>query len=194
MYLLISFFMLLFTGGYVTSIFNRFARWRNKVKDAWSNIDVALKRRHDLIPNLISTVKGYTLHEQETLNSVVEARAAAMKVPGSDLRGQMQAENRLQQALGSLIAISESYPDLKASEPFTRLQQELSHLEENLERSRRYYNSMVRENNSYGETFPARLFAGPFLFKHFDYYQAPTEDRENVTVDFTTSATQAKNG
>lgn len=168
----------------IIGIFNRFAKNRNMVKDAWSNIDVALKRRHDLIPNLVNTVKGYAAHEQETLNKVVAARNAAMAAPKDDINAQIKAENELQKTLRSLFALSEAYPDLKANTNFLDLQQKLNEIEENLERSRRYYNSTVRENNTYGESFPANMFAGMFNYQHFDFFEAAAADRENINVDF----------
>lgn len=165
-------------------IFNRFAKNRNMVKDAWSNIDVALKRRHDLIPNLVSTVKGYASHEQETLNQVIAARNVAMATPQGDINAQIKAENMLQQSLRSLFALSEAYPDLKANTNFLELQQKLDEIEENLERSRRYYNSTVRVNNTYGESLPGILFAGLFRYQHFNFFEAEAADRENIDVDF----------
>lgn len=177
--------VLLMLVSTIIGIFNRFVKNRNQVKDAWSNIDVALKRRHDLIPNLVNTVKGYATHEQETLNQVVAARNAAMAAPKGDINAQIKAENQLQQSLRSLFALSEAYPDLKANTNFLDLQQKLSEIEENLERSRRYYNSTVRENNTYGESFPGTLFAGMFKYQHFDFFEAEAADRENINVDFT---------
>lgn len=171
-------------GATLVGIFNRFAKNRNRVKDAWSNIDVALKRRHDLIPNLVSTVKGYASHEQDTLNQVIAARNAAMSAPQGDINAQIKAEGALQQTLRSLFALSESYPDLKANTNFLDLQQKLDEIEENLERSRRYYNSTVRENNTYGESFPGVLFASLFNYQSFDFFEAEAGDRENIKVDF----------
>lgn len=168
----------------IISIFNRFASNRNVVKDAWSNIDVALKRRHDLIPNLVNTVKGYATHEQETLEKVIAARNSAMSTPSGDINAQIKSENLLQQSLRSLFALSEAYPDLKANANFLDLQQKLNEIEENLERSRRYYNGTVRVNNTYGESFPGVLFAGMFNYQHFDFFEAEEVDRKNVEVDF----------
>jgi len=166
------------------SIFNRFVKNRNTVKDAWSNIDVALKRRYDLIPNLVETVKGYAAHEKTTLENVIHARNAAMAVPKDDINGQIKAENALQQTLRSIFALGEAYPDLKANTNFINLQEKLNEIEENLERSRRYYNGTVRENNTYGESFPGVLFAGIFNYTHFDFFEAEAASRENVKVDF----------
>ncbi len=165
-------------------VFNRFVKNKNMVKDAWSNIDVALKRRYDLIPNLVETVKGYATHEKTTLESVINARNAAMAVPSDDISAQIKAENHLQQTLRSIFALSEAYPDLKANASFLDLQQKLNEIEINLERSRRYYNGTVRENNTYGESFPGVLFAGMFSYQHFDYFEADEATRENVKVSF----------
>src|SRR5690554_5063323 len=143
----------------LVQVYNKFVKNRNVVKDAWSNIDVALKRRHDLIPNLVETVKGYATHEKETFENVVKARNAAMSASGSgDINAQIKAEGQLQQ--------------------------ELDEIEVNLERSRRYYNGTVRENNTYGESFPAVLFAGMFNYQHFDYFEVEDAERENITVSF----------
>jgi len=165
-------------------IFNKFVKNRNLVQDAWGNIDVALKRRYDLIPNLVETVKGYAAHEKDTLEKVIQARNAAMSVPSDDIAGQIQAENALQQTLRSIFALSEAYPDLKANVNFIDLQQKLNEIEENLERSRRYYNGSVRQNNTYGESFPGVLFAGLLKYKHFDFFETTGEARENVKVEF----------
>ena len=166
------------------AIFNRFVKNRNLVKYAWSNIDVALKRRYDLIPNLVETVKGYAKHEKSTLEDVINARNAAMQVPKGDINGQIKAENQLQQSLRSIFALGEAYPDLKANVNYLDLQEKLNVIEENLERSRRYYNGTVRENNTYCESFPGVLFAGMFKYEHFDYFETDQASRENVKVDF----------
>lgn len=165
-------------------IFNKFVRNRNVVKDGWSNIDVALKRRYDLIPNLVETVKGYAEHEKSTFENVIKARNSAMSVPSGDINAQIKAENQLQQALRSIFALSEAYPDLKANTNFLDLQQKLNEIEENLERSRRYYNGTVRENNTYGESFPGVVFAGMFNYQHFDFFETDEASRENVKVKF----------
>ena len=165
-------------------IFNRFVKNKNVVKDAWSNIDVALKRRYDLIPNLVETVKGYATHEKTTFENVVKARNAAMSVPSGDINGQIKAENQLQQTLRSIFALGEAYPDLKANANYLDLQQKLNEIEENLERSRRYYNGTVRENNTYGESLPGVLFAGMFNYQHFDFFETDEVSRENVKVSF----------
>ncbi len=169
---------------FLVNIFNRFATLRNLVKDAWSNIDVALKRRYDLIPNLVETVKGYAKHEKSTLEAVINARNAAMAVPSEDINAQIKAENQLQQSLRSIFALGEAYPDLKANANYLDLQQKLNEIEENLERARRYYNGSVRENNTYGESVPGVLVASLFKYQHFDYFEAEEASRANVKVDF----------
>lgn len=168
----------------IVVIFNRFVKNKNVVKDAWSNIDVALKRRYDLIPNLVETVKGYATHEKTTFENVIKARNAAMSVPSDDINGQIKAENQLQQTLKSIFALGEAYPDLKANASYLDLQQKLNEIEENLERSRRYYNGTVRVNNTYGESLPGVLFAGMFNYQHFDYFETDEVSRENVKVSF----------
>tara|TARA_R110000868_G_scaffold230808_5_gene484070 strand:+ start:1727 stop:2287 length:561 start_codon:yes stop_codon:yes gene_type:complete len=169
---------------FLVNVFNRFATLRNLVKDAWSNIDVALKRRYDLIPNLVETVKGYAKHEKSTLEAVINARNAAMAVPSGDINAQIKAENQLQQSLRSIFALGEAYPDLKANANYLDLQQKLNDIEENLERARRYYNGSVRENNTYGESVPGVLVASLFKYQHFDYFEAEEASRANVKVDF----------
>ena len=169
---------------FAISIFNRFVKNRNLVKDAWSNIDVALKRRYDLIPNLVETVKGYAAHEKGTLEDVTRARNEAMSVPTDDINAKIKAENMLQQTLRSIFALSEAYPDLKANTNFIQLQENLNEIEENLERSRRYYNGTVRENNTYGESMPGVLFSGMFNYQSFEFFESTEEERQNVKVDF----------
>ena len=184
LYLILSVGLLLIIGLFIVTVFNKFVKNKNTVQDAWSNIDVALKRRYDLIPNLVETVKGYAAHERSTLEDVIKARNAAMSVPSEDINAQIKAENQLQQTLRSIFALGEAYPDLKANTNFIQLQEKLNEIEENLERSRRYYNGTVRENNTYGESFPGVLFAGMLNYKHFDFFEAEVESRENIKVDF----------
>lgn len=177
---------LLLIGIVLMLIFNRFVKNRNMVKDAWSNIDVALKRRYDLIPNLVEIVKAYAAHERQTLEEVVKARTAAMAVAEGDINSQIKAEGQLQHALGGVFALREAYPDLKTNQNFLDLQHKLSEIEVNLERSRRYYNGTVRENNTYGESFPGIIFAGLFKYQHFNYFEATPLVRENVVIDLNT--------
>ncbi|HUH47604.1 MAG TPA: LemA family protein, partial [Arenibacter sp.] len=170
--LIIFLTFLVLMAFFLVYVFNRFAKLRNLVKDAWSNIDVALKRRYDLIPNLVETVKGYAKHEKSTLDAVISARNAALSVPPGDINSQIRAEHQVQQGLSKIFALGEAYPDLKANVNYLDLQQKLGEIEENLERARRYYNGSVRENNTYGESMPGILVASLFKYQHFDYFQA----------------------
>jgi len=180
--------LLVIIAFFAIAIFNRFVKNRNLVKDAWSNIDVALKRRYDLIPNLVETVKGYAAHEKQTLENVIKARNVAMAVPTDEINAKITAENALQQTLRSIFALSEAYPDLKANVNFIQLQEKLNEIEENLERSRRYYNGTVRENNTYGESMPGVLFSSMFNYQHFEFFESTEEERQNVKVDFSDEA------
>jgi LemA protein len=180
--------ILVILGILLVFVFNRFTTNRNLVKDAWSNIDVALKRRYDLIPNLVETVKGYATHEKTTLDEVIKARNAAVAVPQGDINEQIKSENQLQQTLRSIFALAEAYPELKANVNYLDLQAKLNEIEENLERSRRYYNGTVRNNNTYGESFPGVLFAGVFNYQHFDFFEGDQASRENVKVDFSANS------
>ena len=156
---------------YAVVIYNRLVRTRQMANEAWSGIDVQLKRRSDLVPNLVDSVKAYAAHERGLLQSVTELRAAAQALPGGDVGRRAQAEGALSAALGKLIALAESYPDLKASGNFLELQQELSRLETELQMARRYYNGAVRNLNTLVQSFPSNLIAGPFGFGERDYFE-----------------------
>lgn len=162
--------------------YNRFVRLRNKVEESWSGVDVQLKRRYDLIPNLLETVKGYAKHEKELFENVTKARTMAMSA--EKVGDQSAAENMLSQSLKSLFAVAENYPDLKANANFQQFQQQLSQIEEQIQLARRYYNAVVRDNNNAVETFPGVLLAGPFDFHTFEYFEAGAAERENVQVKF----------
>lgn len=164
-------------------IFNRIVCYRNNVKDAWSNIDVFLKKRHELIPNLVNTVKGYAIHEQATLVGVTEARSAAMNVPENDTQHREVAEKKLSNLLNNVLILQENYPDLKANNSFLKLQNELGEIEGDLEKARRYYNATVRENNTFGESFPANIFAKLFGYKHFDFFSIQPSERETSQIN-----------
>ena len=179
---LILIILLVAVAGFFVQIYNSLVQLRQRVKNAWAQVDVQLKRRYDLIPNLVNTVKGYAEHEKTTLENVIKARNNAVNAEGA--KDQAQAENMLSGAIRSLFALAEAYPDLKANASFLDLQQKLNEIEENLERSRRYYNGTVRENNTYGESMPGVLFAGMFSYQHFDYFEAEAAERENVKVSF----------
>lgn len=154
---------------YGISIYNRLVKLKTMVQEAWSSIDVMLKKRHDLIPNLVETVKGYATHEKETFESVTRARAAAMNADG--IQQKEAAEKNLNQAMMNLNAVAEQYPDLKANTNFLQLQGELSALEGDIEKSRRYYNGTVRENNILVETFPSNIIANMFKFTKSVFFE-----------------------
>jgi LemA protein len=154
---------------YFVGVYNKFVRKRSMMDEGWSGIDVQLKKRHDLIPNLVETVKGYAKHEQETLNRVIEARNSALKAEG--VKAQTAAENQLNSALANVFALSEAYPDLKANTNFIQLQQELSAIEGDVEKARRYYNATVRENNIMVESFPSNLIANAMGFQLGEYFE-----------------------
>lgn len=167
-------------------MYNSLIRLKNRVDEAWSDIDVQLKRRYDLIPNLIETVKGYAKHESETFEKVTRARTAAMDVQaGGDAKAQAEAENMLSGALKSIFALSENYPDLKANQNFLELQRELSDTENKIQASRRFYNGNVRDFNTKLQVFPTNLIAEMLGFKNREYFEIEDEkERENVEVKF----------
>ncbi len=168
---------------WLAGIFNSLVRTRNRVKEAWSDIDVQLKRRYDLIPNLIETVKGYAAHEKDVLENVVKARAAAMGARTVGEHG--QAENMLTGALKSLFAVAEAYPNLRASENFAKLQDELSDTENKIQAARRFYNTNVLELNNKVEQFPTNIFASVFGFTKKAFFElGSTAEREPVRVAF----------
>ena len=169
----------------VVTIYNRLVGARNRVRNAWSQIDVQLKRRYDLIPNLVETVKGYAAHERETLERVIQARNAAIAVGGDDVKGQAQAENFLTGALRQIFALSESYPDLKANQNFMQLQEELTSTENRIAFARQHYNDTAAIYNTAREKFPNNIIAGTFKFQARDYFELeePAE-REVPQVKF----------
>lgn len=167
---------------YVVGVYNGLIQLRNKVDDQASQIDVQLKRRFDLIPNLVETVKGYTKHEKETLEGVVNARNA-YNTAGS-LEDQLKADGELTKAMNKLFALAEAYPDLKANENFTKLQEELSSIEEKIVYSRQFYNDSVLKYNNKIEMFPSSIIAGMFNFKKRQFFEASNEERQNVQVKF----------
>jgi LemA protein len=163
-------------------IFNSLIRLKNRTQEASSDIDVQLKRRHDLIPNLIETVKGYATHEKDLFEKVTKARGEAIGAQGMKAKG--EAENMLSETLKSIFAVAENYPDLKASQNFLRLQDELSDTENKIQASRRFYNGNARDFNTAVEVFPNNLVVGILGFKKFDFFQAEESERQNVTVKF----------
>ncbi|MCO6463838.1 MAG: LemA family protein [Saprospiraceae bacterium] len=173
-------------GFIVMSMYNKLVSLKNRVLEAWSGIDVQLKRRYDLIPNLVNTVKGYAAHESGTLEKVIQARNQAMTAGNSgDIGAQIQAENALAGTLKSLFALAENYPDLKANTSFLQLQNTLGEIEENLSNARRYYNALVRDNNTAVEAFPTNLIANQFNFGKFNFFEIENDaERDNPVVQF----------
>ncbi|MDQ1374206.1 MAG: LemA protein [Actinomycetota bacterium] len=162
--------------------YNGLVRRRNRIESAWSQIDVQLQRRYDLIPNLVETVKGYATHEKGVFESVTQARANAMNAQGP--AQQAQAENAITGALKSLFAVAEAYPDLKANQNFLALQEELSGTEGKIAYARQFYNDTVQGYNTKIQTFPSNLVAGPFGFKEREYFEADDTSRGPVQVRF----------
>ena len=167
----------------VVGMYNNLVKLRNTSEQAWSDVDVQLKRRHDLIPNLVETVKGYASHEKETFEKVVQARNQAINA--SSPEDKAQAENFLQSTLKNLFALAEAYPDLKANQNFLDLQDELSKIEEQVQLARRYYNAVVRDLNTKIETVPNNFIANMFHFEKKEYFELDSEEeRQTPKVDF----------
>jgi LemA protein len=169
------------------ALYNGLIKLRNLVQEAWRQIDVELKRRHDLIPNLLETVKGYAAHERGTLDGVTQARSAAMST-GQTPAAAARSEGMLSQALGRLFAVAEAYPDLKANASFLALQQELTSTEDRIAAGRRYYNANVRELNTKVETVPSNIVAGLAKIGRAEYFESDDADREVPSVTFGTTA------
>jgi LemA protein len=161
-------------------LYNRLIRSRNRVDNAWSDIDVQLQRRHDLIPNLVKAVDQYAKYEKATLEAVTELRAEAMRV--TDVRDRGEAEEQLSTGVQKLIAVAENYPDLKANENFLNLQSELAETENYLQFARRYYNGSVRDFNTLTETVPSNLIAAAFDFSSRRFFQKASDDVANVPL------------
>ncbi|GIU83646.1 MAG: LemA family protein [Acidimicrobiales bacterium] len=166
----------------LVAMYNGLVRLRNQVDSAWAHVDVQLRRRYDLIPNLVETVKGYAAHERETLEAVIQARNRAMAA-GSP-KEQAEAENIFAGAIRGLLALSESYPELKANENFENLQKELSDTESKVAYARQYYNDIVAKYNTRIQTFPTVMVAGMFGFRPREYFEAEGDSRGPVVVDF----------
>lgn len=184
--------MLLFLGfvalvvvliGLVIMYYNKLVGLKNRAEQAWHDIDVQLRRRYDLIPNLVETVKGYAAHEKETLENVIKARQTAINIT-DDMAKKIQAENALTQTLRSLFAVAEQYPNLKANENFLDLQHQLAEVEDQLQLARRYYNAVARDLNITVERFPSNIIAGIFHFVKKDYFEVEGEAREAPQVKF----------
>ena len=163
---------------WAVGIYNSLVKLRNNRENAFANIDVQLKQRHDLIPQLVATVKGYAQHEKELLTRVTEARAAAMNATG--INDKIQAENQLSSALAGLKVSLEAYPDLKANQNFLQLQGEISDIENKLAATRRYFNTATRELNNKVQTFPSNILAGMFGFQKEPMFEVPKEERSSM--------------
>lgn len=172
--------LLVIVGAGYAMIFNGLVHTRNKVKEAWSGIDVQLKRRYDLIPNLINTVKGYTKHESQTLENVTKARTAAMGVSGGNVADRAQAENMLSGTLKSIFALSESYPDLKANQNFLELQSELTDTEDQISAARRIYNGNVTAMNTKVQSFPSNIIADIHNFHVESFFELDEAEKAKV--------------
>lgn len=184
LYIILGIIALLVLWG--VFIYNRYITYMNRAEEAWADIDVQLKRRYDLIPNLVNTVQGYVRHERETLERVTEMRAKAMQ-PHEDLGAQARDENMLSEALKSLFAVSENYPDLKANENFVELQRELTDTENKIQAARRFYNTNVRDLQTFIESFPQNMLAGLFSFETREFFaldEGEEAAREPVNVSF----------
>lgn len=175
--------VLVVIGLLLAGIYNGLVQLRVRSDSAWSDIDVQLKRRHDLIPNLVETVKGYAAHEKGTFENIAKYRSAAMSASGPE--AQAQAEGQLTTALRGLLAVAENYPQLRASEQFISLQQQLESLENDIQNSRRYYNAVVRDLNTRIQSFPTNIFAGLLGFQQRKFFELnDAGERENVAVKF----------
>ncbi|WP_105374156.1 MULTISPECIES: LemA family protein [Neorhizobium] len=183
MYILLGIVVLV--GLYVVMLYNGLVKSRQMAEEAWSGIDVQLKRRADLIPNLIETVKGYAAHEKGTFEEVVKLRNQAQAVPAGDVAGRAQVEGLLGQALGKIIALAEAYPDLKANQNFSELQASLETIESEIQMSRRYYNGAARDLNVKVESVPSNLIASQFGFSKREYFEIENAaDRAVPAVKF----------
>jgi LemA protein len=169
---------------WLVAMYNGLIRGKNRVDEAWSDISVQLKRRYDLIPNLVETVKGYAAHEKTTLDEVITARNRAMSVSGGPSNARAEAENKLAGALKSVFALAEAYPDLKANQNFLELQRELTDTEDKIMASRRFYNGNVRDFNTSIQVFPTNIINGMLNFKAYDFFQAAEDEKGPVKVSF----------
>ena len=166
------------------SLYNRLVSLRVRAQNAWSDIDVQLKRRADLVPNLVSTVKGYAVHERETLDAVTQARTRAVAAQSAGPAARAQAEGELTTALRGLSVAVEAYPQLQAAGGFRDLQQQLAIIEDGVQNSRRYYNAVARDLNTAISTIPSNLVAGPMGYKELEFFEAAAAERELPKVSF----------
>jgi LemA protein len=181
-WLIVIVVLVVLLGLYLMVTYNGLVSLRNRIENAWAQIDVQLKRRYDLIPNLVETVKGYAAHERETLDAVITARNAGMNA--SSPQEQAAAENQITGALKSIFALSEAYPDLKANQNFAQLQEELTGTEGRIAYARQFYNDTVYRYNTKIQSFPANILANSFRFREREYFQADDESRGPTQVQF----------
>jgi LemA protein len=181
--LLVIVAIVVLVGLYVVVVYNGMIRRRNRIESAWAQIDVQLQRRYDLIPNLVETVKGYASHERELFERVTQARTQAMGTTGG-VAAQAQAENQITSAVRGLLAVAESYPDLKANQNFLALQEELAGTEGRIAYARQFYNDTVQDWNTRIQRFPGNLVAGAFKFTPREYFEADDTSRGPVSVQF----------
>jgi LemA protein len=174
--------ILLAIGGFVASVYNKLVHARNKVENQFSQIDIQLKRRADLIPNLVETVKGYAKHEEGTFTAVIEARNKA--VNAGSVNEKIEANNELTGALNKLFALAEAYPELKANENFLALQNDLKDTEDKITYARQFYNDSAMSFNNLVQAFPSNIIAGMFGFKKFDYFKIDEKEKEVPKVEF----------
>jgi LemA protein len=174
--------VLVVIGFMLAGMYNSLVQLRVRCDSAWSDIDVQLKRRHDLIPNLVETVKGYAAHEKGTFENIAKFRSMAMQA--NSPADKAAAENQLTGALKSLFAVAEAYPDLKANQEFMQLQGSLSQVEDTIQNARRYYNAVVRDLNTKIQSFPTNILAGMFGFQARQFFETAAADREPVAVKF----------
>jgi len=182
MYLLLFLLVPVLIIGFVWVLYNSLVKAKQRVDEAWSGIDVQLKRRSSLVPNLVETVKGYAKHEKSVFENVTKARASMMGAQGA--KASAEANNMLEGALKSLFAVAEAYPELKASENFGKLQEELSDIESKIAYARQFYNSNVLDYNTKIKVFPAVLIANTMGFKEVEYFKATEEEKKDVKVSF----------
>lgn len=182
MWLIVIIVVIVLLGIFVMSSYNSLVRSRNRVRDQFSQIDIQLKRRADLIPNLVETVKGYAKHEKGTLEDVIKARNTYLS--SSSENDKIQASDKMEKAISKLFALAESYPDLKANTNFLELQKQLNETEDKISYARQFYNDSVLMYNNSVETFPTNIIASMFGFKINAFFEAKEEERQNVQVKF----------
>ncbi len=185
LFLIILLVIVFVVGAWFVGIYNKLVSERNEVKNSFSQIDVQLKRRYDLIPNLINTVKGYMTHERETLENITKLRQQAINISDDNVASKSKVESLLSQSLKSVFALAENYPDLKASQNFVRLQEELASTENKISFARQYYNDSVMKFNTSVELFPNSIVAGMCGFSKSEFFEVENpEERQNVKVSF----------